>query len=286
MKNKSVSIFIAFFFFNTVLFSQSHTGRINNGAFSRSGDWLATSSNDSTAKIWDTRTGKLALDLGKHPGVVQSVSFSPDNKIIQTSCSDNIVRIWDATGKIVYTLQGETAKEDITRRLQCIAVFSPDGKFIATSSDGADDEGIVRIWELLSGKQVHSFNTEVPILVYPRFSDDGKIVKILTLSNEIQNWDLSTGKKIGTEIPEKKTRSSMISGNGKIKYDFERLNGEDLFYIDILDALTSVKISRLERSLTAVFAGLDHEGKLLFTAEDEDLNLWSTATGKLLYSLK
>jgi len=77
---------------------------VNSVEFSSDGKRLVTTSNDKTAKIWDTETGKLLFDLKGHNGRLYNAQFSPDDKKIITSSEDRTCKVWNAqTGKLLYT---------------------------------------------------------------------------------------------------------------------------------------------------------------------------------------
>lgn len=53
-----------------------------------------SSSKDTTLKIWNLRTGKLAMDLPGHKDEVYAVDWSPDGEKVGSGGKDKAVRIW------------------------------------------------------------------------------------------------------------------------------------------------------------------------------------------------
>ncbi len=105
-------------------------------AFSPDGQRLASGSEDTTVKIWDSATGKELFSLKGHANEVFSVAFSPDGQRLASGSWDKTVKIWDsATGKELLTLKGHAG--DVNS-----VAFSPDGQCLASGSFGT-----VTIWE-------------------------------------------------------------------------------------------------------------------------------------------
>ena len=58
---------------------------------------MVSGSNDNSARIWDTCTGKqIGEPLTRHIGTVYSVAYSPDGHHVVSGSDDCTVRIWDA----------------------------------------------------------------------------------------------------------------------------------------------------------------------------------------------
>jgi WD40 repeat protein len=72
-----------------------HGDRVYHVAFSPDGKRLATASDDKTARLWDTASGKLLTELTGHQGSVTHVVFSPDGSRLATaSPADHTVWLW------------------------------------------------------------------------------------------------------------------------------------------------------------------------------------------------
>lgn len=121
-----------------------HSGTITSVAFSKDGKHLVTASVDQTARVWDTATGKMVAELRGHSQEVNSAEFSPDDtgKLVVTAGKDGTAHVWDAaTGEVLVsrTLGPEDQRVIQTSTLThsgpvTSARFSPDGKFIVTTS--------------------------------------------------------------------------------------------------------------------------------------------------------
>lgn len=121
-----------------------HHARVWNLSYSGDGTRLITASADSTARVWDSATGRELLVLSGHVGEVACAVFSPDGERVVTASLDKTARVWDAiSGRELATLRGH--EEGVT-----IAVFSPDGKRVATAAN----DYVARIWDAESGREL------------------------------------------------------------------------------------------------------------------------------------
>src|SRR5207253_1216545 len=64
--------------------------------FSPDGARIGTASVDTTARVWDARTGTSAGAPLQHADGVNSAVFSPDGTRVATASADGTARVWDA----------------------------------------------------------------------------------------------------------------------------------------------------------------------------------------------
>lgn len=112
-------------------------------AFSSDSNYIVTSSEDNTAKVWkvgDWEQSEPLATLTGHENHVLTAAFSPDGKEIVTASRDKSARIWRKTDEHKWVsadiLSGH---ESVVFR----AVFSPDGEKILTASE----DNSAWIWE-------------------------------------------------------------------------------------------------------------------------------------------
>jgi WD40 repeat protein len=141
-------------------------GAVKAAAVSPDGKWIATASDDRTARIFDARTGAALAVLRGHAGSVSSVAFSPDGKQVLTAAEDG-ARLWDAaSGALIAQLPGSGGKVRS-------ALFSPDGRSAATAAqDGA------RIWDLQATPPAPRVLVAHAVS-FVRYSSDGKLLAAL-----------------------------------------------------------------------------------------------------------
>lgn len=108
-------------------------GQVKSVAFSADGNYLATAHEDGAARVWslshpaETEKPSATLSLTGHTGTVWDVSFSPAGDLLATLGFDGTARLWNAvTGQELLTIPGDNNGPDLE--------FSPDGRFLATTS--------------------------------------------------------------------------------------------------------------------------------------------------------
>ena len=109
---------------------------------------LASSSDDTTVKIWESATGRCISTLQGHTSPVCSVAWSRDRTRLASGSIDKRVKIWDlATGQCVSTLKGHT---DWVRSV----AWSQDMTQLASGSDN----NTVKIWDSATSGCVLTLN--------------------------------------------------------------------------------------------------------------------------------
>lgn len=202
-----------------------HTQTVNSLSFSTDGKLLASASWDNTARIWDLYgyeplssnitpsydqkifsspdgekyakvnwgepvkiishdTNSLLYQLPEDTWQVHTLDFSPDGKTFATASQDNTVRIWDASNG------NELNQFDHGTIVYC-AVFSPDGKHIASGTGSAHDRKI-RLWNVQSGKTDNVINLPDCDINSLAYSADGKYLACLLYNGNVHGAFPST----------------------------------------------------------------------------------------------
>jgi WD40 repeat protein len=198
---------ISFIFSSLFCFSQEpklvlpigHTNGISNVVYSPDGKFIATSSQDQTIKLWDAKDGALLADMKEHSCGRNTIIFSDDSRLYLTYSAkkdlcwgDSFVIVWDAkTTHEIFRLAGH--------RLSILsAVFSPDGKTIATASA----DSTIGLWNATNGKLLHSVKAHRGEVNSVMFSKDG--MRLVTASAD--------GSVITWSVPQLKQEQVIASG--------------------------------------------------------------------------
>ena len=133
-----VSLSAPIFISTPVRTFQGHGSYVWSVAFSPDGLYLATGSEDNTAKLWEVASGRAVRTFQGHGDAVGSVAFSPDGRQLATGSSDKTAKLWEvASVRAVRTVQGHSSS------VRSVA-FSPDGSLLATGSH----DKTAKLWEI------------------------------------------------------------------------------------------------------------------------------------------
>ncbi len=157
--------------------ASTYSNTVNSVEFSPDGKYILTASNDNTARVSDTVTGKEVFTI-KHNESVNRAEFSPDGKYILTASDDKTARVSDAvTGKEVLTLNND--------RSVYTAKFSPNGKYIVTTTYTNDKvspsksfTGSIKIINLTTKKEMFTKKYSDASYIPVEFSPDGKYITV------------------------------------------------------------------------------------------------------------
>jgi WD40 repeat protein/serine/threonine protein kinase len=176
-----------------------------NGAWSPTGDRLASTSGSGAIKIWDPASGAELRSIPARIG--GRIAWSPGGEYL--AAQDAAVRVWDAAvgSKIV----------DMPGIAYAWVAFSPDGKRLLVARDGER----LRIHDVQSGELLLHGPHRLNWLRRPNWSPDGKRFATSAHSDRT-GWsvlicDARTGEVVLTLLPcERHPRSLAWSPDGSI----------------------------------------------------------------------
>jgi WD40 repeat protein len=126
----------------------------------------------NSVRIWEIATGKEVATL-KGPADLIGASFLPDGRHLASWGKDKRLRIWNlANSKEVRNLDlGEDLKESAGPSVE----ISPDGRLLLTAHDGT-----VRLRELATGRELHSYQIVAKEARSMAFSPDSRLAVVGT----------------------------------------------------------------------------------------------------------
>jgi len=190
------------------------------------------------------------------------------------------LREWE-WGRLMYlcnleraTLKGHT--DTITA-----AVFSPDGRLVATGS--ADNS--IKIWDKASGELRTTLTGHSAAIKAVAFSDDGKHLTTVDTNGVTKNWDIETGVETDLNIKLPGTeRSVAFSPDGSLKL-MTRLDRENSAIIS--EIATGKELMNLKGHVGKVIAvAFAPDGKRAATGSaDKTVKIWNVQTGRIIVTL-
>ncbi|MCB1188948.1 MAG: TIR domain-containing protein [Leptospiraceae bacterium] len=156
-----------------------------------------------------------------------------------------------------------------------IIVFSPDGKMVAS---GADDNKI-KLWDVNSGKKIHTFIGHKGLVHDLSFSPDGKTIASSSQDSTVKLWNVVSGKEIQTL----KGHSDSINSVSFIPTDGKTIVSASDDSTIILWDVTSGKIIQTLKSRNGIIhnVGFSPDGKTIASgSQDGTIKLWNVASAK------
>jgi len=167
---------------------------------------MATGSEDSTIRLWNTETWEEAGSLSGHTGWVNYLSFLKQGESLVSvgwdyqKGIDNSIRLWDVAKRS----EQNKFVEAVGHNTQ--AALSPNGTLMAVANGAA---GRVRLWDLAKGSVAHEFSGFPSQPISIAFSRDGTRVAAGYLGREprqgewndadnaiVRMWNVQSGKLI------------------------------------------------------------------------------------------
>lgn len=160
-----------------------HSDKVRSCTVSPNNDFIVSTSNDHTLKIWDAQTGVEVRTLIGHSDTVNSCAISPDGTFIVSASSDGTLKVWDVqSGALLQTLAGHTNYVN-----EC--AISPDGTFIVSTSG----DTTLRIWDIQTGKTRLTLTGHKHWIYGCVISPDGKRIASVSWDCTLKLWDARTG---------------------------------------------------------------------------------------------
>ncbi|KAF3928239.1 hypothetical protein AA313_de0207618 [Arthrobotrys entomopaga] len=162
---------------------EGHTDYVTAIAFSPSGKLLASTSRDTTIKLWDITAGGPPVKVLKgHSHWVTCVAFSVNGKQLLSGSKDKKVILWELRPNLASKTLGRHQN-----RVTSVA-FAPEGELLASASSDLT----IMIWNS-SGFLAHTLRGHTGIIQSISFSADGRQLASASDDKIINRWDTSSG---------------------------------------------------------------------------------------------
>jgi WD40 repeat protein len=165
------------------------------------------------------------------------------------------------------------------------AIYTPDGKKIVSCSGWPEGDATVRVWEVASGKLLHTMKGHTGNIDYLALSADGKTAYSASMDKTARIWDVETGKEklVFKEHGEGGVSSIAISPDGKTV-----VSGDNKWMIFVWDAATGKVHHRVKAHENEVRClAISPDGKTLYSGSwDGTVKVWDLATMKQTKGLK
>jgi len=214
----------------------AHRGGLLALAFSPCGQRFATGGEDGAVILWDAQTGDAEHRIHQGTGAVTSITFSTDGELLASGTSDGddgesqTICVWDATRALLRSLHREEAQpgwmhfsptdsrrlasagldDDIhlwdvesgahlrSMRGRRIAVFSPNGRFLATAGFTPQGFSDMHLVDAESGESRLRMVSHADKVLSAAFDEDGGKLASGSRDGTCKVWDSSTGALLRT----------------------------------------------------------------------------------------
>ena len=166
-----------------------HSDVICGLAWSPDGWTLASSSYDTTVRLWDSDGRGLLRELRGHAGCVTSLAWSPDGETIASGSYDQTIRLWNVTNDDVRILTGHD------EWVNAVA-WSPDGRILASGS--ADWR--IKFWDGETAELSENVEWRYGEVTSLLWSPDSRLLASGFLDGMIRLYHASTGR-VAAELP-------------------------------------------------------------------------------------
>ncbi|MEG4055586.1 MULTISPECIES: WD40 domain-containing protein [unclassified Microcoleus] len=230
--------------------------------------------------------GKTETEVGYVGGNAATLLLKKDKTALEGKDLSSAVILGadftNATLRHVNLAEANLANSAFTKIFGSVrsVVFSPDGKLLATG----DSDGVVRLWEASSGREILTCKGHTNVLESVAFSPDGEILASGSYDKTIKLWDVKTGECL--KVLRGHTESVMFvtfnsDGNLLASGSFDRT-------VRLWDTRRGECLKTLQHHTKVVFSVAFHPaGDILASGSgDKTVRLWNIGTGECVKTLQ
>lgn len=220
--------------------------------------------------------------LGDHEAEATGVAFSPDGQLLAWG-EPEVVWVWSlATHTALMALEGHAGVSSLA--------FSPDGTRLASG----DNNGIVRIWEVTTGKLLAQRRDHAWTVFSVGFGPDGQQVISVGMDGsgaggEIPVWNIATNTRLALFLPEMNFYNEKGGSEGGAQAAAFAQDGKTVllaggrsgYWVQVWDVETgsrlSVPVRQTDRMTSVVFSS--DTRFMAASGENNTIQVWKTDGG-------
>ncbi|GAB2252071.1 hypothetical protein Droror1_Dr00004918 [Drosera rotundifolia] len=218
---------------------QGHSGPVYSASFSPLGDFVLSSSSDSTVRLWSMKLNANLVCYKGHNYPVWDVQFSPYGHYFSSCSHDRTARVW-SMDRIhpLRIMAGHLSDVD------CVQ-WHPNCNYIATGSS----DKTVRLWDIQSGECVRIFIGDKSIghrsmILSLAMSPDGRYMASGDEDGTIVMWDIASGRCVAPLVGHSSCVWSLaFSGEGLLL-----ASGSADCTVKLWDVAASTKVLKTEEN--------------------------------------
>ena len=247
----------------------THKYLVDDISFSPDGTYLATASEDGTAKLVEVATGREVTNV-RHRGGVKAVSFSPNGTYLATASGDKTAKLIEvATGREVTTITHWNEVKAVS--------FSHDGTYLVTISD----DNTAKLLEVATGRKVTTIGHGYWINTIS-FSPDGTYLATASGDKTAKLTEVATGRKVTTIRHKDWVQDVSFSPDGTYlaTASFDRTTK----LVEIATGIEVITIRHKDKVRNVLFSP---DGTYLTTVSDDNTaKLVEVATGREVITIR
>lgn len=259
----------------------AHEKDINCIAISPNDRFIATSSQDKTAKLWDSNELNLLGVFRGHRRGVWSVRFSPVDQIVATSAADSTIRLWNIND--MTCLKNFEGHDSSVLRIE----FVSNG--MQLMSAGAD--GLLKLWTIKTSECVQTLDKHDGRIWAMAMTRDEKAFYTGGSDSKLIKWqDVTEEKKLAQiekrqeEVLQEQELSNLLNQKQMLKALKLALNlNKPLMTLKIINSVIKNKESGLEETIFKLSD--DHKHSLLQHAVNWNTNSKNSQPAQLVFNV-